>query len=162
MKYIYDDKDKYVEILNPDSVLDCYIIEKKNTMSDTCNAIKKSSRMIDHRNNPKKQWWTHVIVFTGDKRKVNESCVMALEHLLIDAYKQCDLYDLDNSKDSKKDTDNDYDSKFFYILNLLSIKGFPLEKNEVKKEMTEKEVKKENEFVNYIHILLFLLELKLV
>lgn len=184
MKYIFDYKEKYVEILNPDSVLDCYILERQNTMADTCNLIKTNShgnnviyflyndnepkntshkrkfyigettnlydRMIDHRNNPKKDWWTHVIVFTGDKRKLNETTIMALEHLLIDAYKKSDLYDLDNSKDSNKDTDNDYDTKFFYILELLSIRGYPLKGNEPVKEVTEKENAKNNEFSDLI------------
>lgn len=48
------------------------------------------TRMIGH--NREKPWWTHVIAFTGDNRKINEMCVMALERLLIEQFRNDSNY----------------------------------------------------------------------
>ena len=150
----------FVEYLNSDSTLDCYLLERGKISSSVCASIKERThgnnvvyflfdsreprtnelkrklyigettnvynRMIGH--NGSKDWWTHALIFTGDKRKIDEVCVMALEHLLIDAYKSCGLYDLMNSQSSDKDIDNDdYDAKINYILDILDINGYPIQ-----------------------------------
>ena len=89
--------------------------------------------MIDH--NRKKAWWTHAVVFTGDKRKISETCVMALEHLLIDKVKGCNKYVYSNLQDSKKDVEGaSYDIKYNYILNLMEFLDYSLDDEETSKE----------------------------
>ena len=160
MQLIHNIEEKYEEILNTDSTLDCFVIERVNLTKSTCDLICNTAhghhvvyflvnlnearntkrniyvgettnvyiRMIDH--NRKKKWWTHAIIFTGDKRKVDESCVMALENLLIQKVKACGLYEYSNLQESKKDTDKDYDTKFNYILNIMDLLGYPLDEEE--------------------------------
>ena len=171
MKYIMNVENGFIEYLNSDSTLDCYLLERGKISSSTCSAIEERAhvnnvvyflfdkkepsiseqkrklyigettnvynRMIDH--NRSKPWWTHAIIFTGDKRKISEVCIMALERLLIEAYKSCGYYDLMNSQSSDKDIDDDYDAKINYIFDILDINGYPIqvEKEEVK---TQKDI----------------------
>lgn len=160
MKYIMNVENGFIEYLNSDSTLDCYLLERGKISSSVCATIEERAhgnnvvyflfdsrepriteskrklyigettnvynRMIGH--NGTKDWWTNAIIFTGDKRKINEVCVMALENLLIEAYKSCGLYDLMNSQSSCKDTDgDDYDTKMNYIFDLLDVNGYPIQ-----------------------------------
>ena len=119
--------------------------KRKLYIGETTNVY---NRMIDH--NRSKQWWTHAIIFTGDKRKINEVCVMALERLLIEAYKSCGYYDLMNSQSSDKDIDDDYDAKINYIFDILDINGYPIQ-IEKDNNKTQKDIDKISKAENKLY-----------
>lgn len=182
MKYIVNVENGFIEYLNNDSTLDCYLLERGKISSSVCSSIEERThgnnvvyflfdgkepriteqkrklyigettnvynRMIDH--NRSKQWWTHAIIFTGDKRKISEVCVMALERLLIEAYKSCGYYDLMNSQSSDKDIDDDYDAKINYIFDILDINGYPIQ-IEKDSNKTQKDIDKISKAENKLY-----------
>lgn len=110
MRYIMNVEENFIEYLNSDATLDCYLLERGTISKSVCNNIVERShgnnvvyflfdgkeaqitdkkrklyigetsnlynRMIDH--NRKKDWWTNALIFTGDKRKITEICILAL------------------------------------------------------------------------------------
>ena len=182
MRLTMNIEEGFIEYINTDSTLDCYLLERGKISSSVCNAIEERShgnnvvyflydsrearitdqkrklyigettniyyRMIDH--NRSKSWWTNAIVFTGDKRKISETCVMALERLLIEAFKSCGYYDLMNSQSSDKDIDDDYDAKLNYIFNLLDVFGYSMQIDSDTSK-TQKEIDKSSAQTNKLY-----------
>ena len=81
------------------------------------------SREIDHKR--KKKWWDTIILFTEDKRVFEESDIGAVERILYEKYKACDLYNLKNTQHPKSDIDNYhrnewccYGNRYFFALCL--------------------------------------------
>ena len=173
MRYIMNVEEDFIEYINSDSTLDCYLLERGTISKSVCNEIVDRShgnfviyflydgreaqitdqkrklyigetsnlynRMIDH--NRKKDWWTHALIFTGDKRKITEVCIFALERLLIEAYGSCNYYNLMNSQSSEREIDDDYDSKLNYINGIMDIIGYPLQ-NENNLSRSQKDIDK--------------------
>lgn len=182
MKLINNITENFIEILNSDSTIDCYKVERGKLTNSVYNQISELShgtncvyflyddrepktdsfkrhiyigettniynRMIDH--DRRKDWWTHVVIFTGDKRKFDETTICALEHLLIGQFSVSNRYDLCNSQGSMKDIEGDYDNKIQYILYIMDFLGYSLEKNPVVKNPDEKQEKQQNEFYSQI------------
>lgn len=86
------------------------------------------SREIDHKR--KKKWWDTIILFTEDKRVFEESDIGAVERILYEKYKACDLYNLKNTQHPKSDIDNYHSNFAEYIISILDYQGYGIEKDE--------------------------------
>lgn len=86
------------------------------------------SREIDHKR--KKEWWDTIILFTADKRVFEESDIGAVERILFEKYKGCDLYELKNTQHPKSDVDNFHNDYAEYIISILDFQGYGIEKDE--------------------------------
>lgn len=157
------------EIWNSDSLLCCYVVPRNAISSQLIQSIEKDirgnnfvyflmdtnesknqkrkfyigettalyNRMASHKSNRK--WWNQIVVFGGEDRKVDESCINALERLLIEKYQESGNFDLDNSEGSQARIKDDYKNKLDYILMILDYLGYGCE-TEIEEHITEKEI----------------------
>lgn len=157
------------EIWNSDSLLCCYVVPRNAISSQLIQSIEKEirgnnfvyflmdtnesknqkrkfyigettalyNRMTSHKSNRK--WWNQIVVFGGEDRKVDESCINALERLLIEKYQESGNFDLDNSEGSQARIKDDYKNKLDYILMILDYLGYGCE-TEIEEHITEKEI----------------------
>jgi hypothetical protein len=86
------------------------------------------SREIDHKR--KKKWWDTIILFTDDKKRFEESDIGAVERILFEKYKACELYNLKNSQHPKSSIDNYHNDFAEYIISILDFEGYGIEKDE--------------------------------
>lgn len=160
------------EIWNNDSLLSCFVIPRNSIsaqfvtrveadtkgtnyvyfLMDTNEAknVKRKfyigettslyNRLTSHKSTRK--WWNQAVVFTGERRKVDEACINALERLLIEKYEGSGKYDLDNSEGSQARITEEYKNKLDYILLILDYLGYSCESDEEEKPSTEKEIEK--------------------